>query len=89
MGFLELIIHNDAMKTDPKEIYGWRVYALACSACFGGMLFGMDSGIIGGVLKMEPFMASYGLDKVEDVALANLQANIGEFKESIEKRSPG
>jgi len=76
MGFLELIIHNDAMKTDPKEIYGWRVYALACSACFGGMLFGMDSGIIGGVLKMEPFMASYGLDKVEDVALANLQANI-------------
>ena len=24
-------------------------------ACFGGMLFGMDSGIIGGVLTMEPF----------------------------------
>jgi hypothetical protein len=26
-------------------------------ACFGGMLFGMDSGIIGGVLTMPPFMA--------------------------------
>lgn len=52
---LERIIHNDAMKEDPKEIYGWRVYALAFSACFGGMLFGMDSGIIGGVLVMDSF----------------------------------
>jgi hypothetical protein len=26
-------------------------------ACFGGMLFGMDSGIIGGVLTMPPFMS--------------------------------
>jgi hypothetical protein len=24
-------------------------------ACCGGMLFGMDSGIIGGVLTMDPF----------------------------------
>ena len=31
MGFLNVIIHNEAIKTDPKEIYGWRVYALACS----------------------------------------------------------
>lgn len=75
---LQKIVHNEAMRTDPKEIYGWRVYALACSvsdtrgsganwpfdlelifeqACFGGMLFGMDSGIIGGVLTMPPFMA--------------------------------
>lgn len=79
MGLLTMLVHNDAMKQDPMEIYGWRVYALACSACFGGALFGVDSGIIGGVLKMEPFMAAYGLDQVEDVALANLQANIGKF----------
>lgn len=46
MGLLTLLVHNEAMKVDPKEIYGWRVYMLACSACFGGMLFGMDSGII-------------------------------------------
>lgn len=31
MGFLEKIIKNQAMKEDPHEIYGWRVYALACS----------------------------------------------------------
>lgn len=27
-------------------------------ACCGGMLFGMDSGIIGGVLTMDPFQKS-------------------------------
>jgi hypothetical protein len=31
MGLLTKLIHNDAIKQDPPEIYGWRVYALACS----------------------------------------------------------
>ncbi|KAJ6113643.1 hypothetical protein N7523_006960 [Penicillium sp. IBT 18751x] len=91
--FLQKIVHNEAMKTDPKEIYGWRVYALACSvgcvlsgsgggflmnsqACCGGMLFGMDSGIIGGVLTMPPFEQTYGLEGLDSVAKANLSANI-------------
>jgi hypothetical protein len=25
------IVHNEAMKKDPPEIYGWRAIALACS----------------------------------------------------------
>lgn len=33
MGLLTKLVHNDAIKQDPKEIYGWRVYALACSVC--------------------------------------------------------
>ncbi|KAJ5709971.1 hypothetical protein N7493_009563 [Penicillium malachiteum] len=73
---LQKIVHNEAMKSDPKEIYGWRVYMLACSACCGGMLFGMDSGIIGGVLTMPPFEQTYGLENLSDVAQANLSANI-------------
>lgn len=28
---MRLLIHNDAIKNDPPEIYGWRVYALALS----------------------------------------------------------
>lgn len=28
---LKKIVHNEAMKEDPKEIYGWRVFMLACS----------------------------------------------------------
>jgi hypothetical protein len=31
MGLLTKLVHNDAIKQDPPEIYGWRVYALACS----------------------------------------------------------
>lgn len=70
--FLQKVVKNDAMKSDPPEIYNWRVYVLTCSvgllrifaglwltltkACFGGALFGVDVGIIGGVLKLPPFM---------------------------------
>ena len=42
--FLRKVIHNEAIKNDPVEIYGWRVYYLACSACWGGLIFGMDIG---------------------------------------------
>lgn len=34
MGILNKIIHNDAIKQDPPEIYGWRVFVLACSVSF-------------------------------------------------------
>jgi hypothetical protein len=56
--FLSHVVKNEAMKSDPPEIYGWRVFALACSACFGGMLFGMDIGTIGGVLILPAFKSS-------------------------------
>lgn len=52
---LKKIVHNESMETDPAEIYGWRVFALAASACFGAMSFGWDSSVIGGVVVMEPF----------------------------------
>ena len=31
MGFLKTFVRNDAMKTDPPEIYNWRVLLLACA----------------------------------------------------------
>ena len=58
------IVKNEAAKQDPPQIYGWRVYMLACSACFGGMLFGMDIGTIGGVLTLPAFMAYVPVLKV-------------------------
>jgi hypothetical protein len=39
---LKRIVHNDAMDTDPPEIYGWRVYLLACSV----ILTSMDSEML-------------------------------------------
>ena len=54
MGLLQRVVKNDAMKNDPPEIYGWRVFALTFSACFGGMLFGWDIGSIGGIIVCQP-----------------------------------
>ncbi|KAI1202910.1 MFS sugar transporter-like protein [Nemania serpens] len=73
---LRKIVKNDAMKTDPVEIYGWRVFLLACSACFGAASFGWDSGVIGGVIKLESFRVDYNLGDTSTLASANLQANI-------------
>ncbi|UZP42266.1 hypothetical protein NXS19_010082 [Fusarium pseudograminearum] len=52
-GVLKKVVRNDAMKTDPEEIYNWRVFAVVAGSCFGGMLFGWDTGAIGGVLAMK------------------------------------
>ncbi|RWA09120.1 hypothetical protein EKO27_g5988 [Xylaria grammica] len=73
---LRKIVKNEAMKTDPKEIYGWRVFLLACSACFGAASFGWDSGVIGGVIKIDSFIKDYNLGDTGSVNSANLQANI-------------
>lgn len=52
-----------------------RAYVLTAVASFGGMLFGWDTGLIGGVLTMDAFQHSFGLDK-DSKDFANLQGNI-------------
>ncbi|KAH8600836.1 putative quinate permease [Bisporella sp. PMI_857] len=74
MGLLQRIVKNEAMKKDPPEIYGWRIFAITFSACFGGMLFGWDIGAIGGIIVMPDFMAKYGLNSAS--AAATLTSNI-------------
>ena len=55
--FVYKIVKNESARADPPQIYGWRTFVLACSACFGGMLFGFDIGTIGGVLTLPAFKA--------------------------------
>lgn len=74
--FLQKVVKNEAMKNDPPEIYNWRVYVLTCSACFGGALFGVDVGIIGGVLKLDPFKRKFGTDQLSEKGRADLESNI-------------
>lgn len=73
---LQKIVKNEAMATDPPEIYGWRVYLLACSACFGAMSFGWDSSVIGGVIVLPEFIKDFNLGDTKSVESANLAANI-------------
>ena len=69
-------MHNESVKLDPPEVYNWRVFALAAAACFGGTLFGMDIGIIGGVLTLPDFQDEYGLTDLSKTAKSNLSANL-------------
>ncbi|KAM0431505.1 hypothetical protein ACHAPT_005483 [Fusarium lateritium] len=73
---LRKIIHNEAMKTDPDEIYGWRVFALVFSACFGGMLFGWETGTIGGVLAMDGTKQRFGYAGWSKDATSLMEQNI-------------
>ncbi|KAF2795844.1 MFS quinate transporter-like protein QutD [Melanomma pulvis-pyrius CBS 109.77] len=52
-----------------------RVYFLTAVASFGGMLFGWDTGLIGGVLGMDAFQHSFNLDP-NSPHFSNLQGNI-------------
>lgn len=80
MGLLYAILHtvvrNKAMREDPSEVYGWRVFALACSAGFGGMLYGWDIGSIGGILSMTGAEKVFGYENLSDNQKSNLSENI-------------
>lgn len=69
-------MRNDAMRTDPDQIYNARVVALVCAACFGGMLFGWDTGAIGGVLSMDATRAQFGYANRSKTDKSNLDQNI-------------
>ncbi|KAF5017326.1 hypothetical protein F66182_10755 [Fusarium sp. NRRL 66182] len=75
-GLFRRIVRNDAIHVDPPEIYNWRVIALTASACFAGALFGVDAGIIGGVLAMPDFKREFGLDTRPRSAAADLAGNL-------------
>ncbi|KAF2090704.1 MFS quinate transporter-like protein QutD [Saccharata proteae CBS 121410] len=52
-----------------------RAYILTAITSFGGMLFGWDTGLIGGILTMKAFQNSFGLDEDSD-SYSNLSGNI-------------
>ncbi|KAJ6185856.1 hypothetical protein N7519_007157 [Penicillium mononematosum] len=73
---LQKFIRNEAVRTDPVNIYNLRTIVVSLVACGGALLFGMDMGIIGGVLTMGPFKDDYGLNKLTTTGHANLSSNI-------------
>ncbi|KAF7545021.1 hypothetical protein G7Z17_g9503 [Cylindrodendrum hubeiense] len=73
---LHRVVRNDAMRDDPPEIYNWWIMALVCASCFGGMLFGWETGAIGGVLAMEPTQERFGYAHLSDGAKTTQDQNI-------------
>lgn len=76
MKLLRAVVRNDAMREDPPEIYGWPVYSIVISSCFGAMLFGWETGAIGGVLAMPQAQKRFGYGGASDTAKANQSQNI-------------
>ncbi|KAM6516067.1 hypothetical protein FALCPG4_014251 [Fusarium falciforme] len=74
--FMQKFVRNDAIKTDPPEIYNLRTVVVSLIACGGALLFGMDMGVMGGVLAMDTFKEQYGLTDKPAAVLANLSSNI-------------
>ena len=52
-----------------------RAYILTAITSFGGMLFGWDTGLIGGVLSMKAFQESFDLNS-KSSSFKNLSGNI-------------
>ena len=52
-----------------------KAYILTAVTSFGGMLFGWDTGMIGGILTLPAFQKSFALDKTSK-DFSNLQGNI-------------
>ncbi|KAF4963491.1 hypothetical protein FSARC_8500 [Fusarium sarcochroum] len=74
--FLQKFVRNDAAKNDPPEIYNVRTVVISLVACGGALLFGMDMGVMGGVLTMPTFKEQYGLTDKPEAEIANLSSNI-------------
>jgi MFS family permease len=60
----------------PKEVYNWRIYALAISAAMGSAMFGYDSAFIGGTMSLPSFKNRFHLSTTNGTQLASLKANI-------------
>ncbi|KAM0543129.1 hypothetical protein ACHAPJ_012471 [Fusarium lateritium] len=73
---LQKFVRNDAAKNDPQEIYNVRTVVISLIACGGALLFGMDMGVMGGVLTMPSFKEKYGLTNKPEAEIANLSSNI-------------
>ncbi|KAH8892793.1 putative sugar transporter [Thozetella sp. PMI_491] len=64
-------IKEDPHHPVPKEAYGWRIYALACSASWGSAMFGYDSAFIGSTMSLTSFVKSFDLNGPDATSLSS------------------
>lgn len=53
-------------KSDPREIFNWKLWYLATTVAFAGCSYGFDQGNIGGVLTLPSFKKAFGLDVLSE-----------------------
>ncbi|KAL2851473.1 general substrate transporter [Aspergillus pseudoustus] len=65
--------HNPSRKTKPSSS---RIYWLGATVCCGGLLFGYDSGVIGGVLTFASFHDSFRYTPQEQTLISSIAVGI-------------
>lgn len=60
----------------PKEVYNWRVYALAAVASFASCMIGYDSAFIGTTLALPSFVSEFKFAQMSASHLALVKSNI-------------
>lgn len=71
-GFLSLVEDRPT----PKNVYNWRVYALAAVASFASCMIGYDSAFIGTTLALPAFVDEFSFDELTASQLAFTKSNI-------------
>lgn len=71
-GFLTLVEDRPT----PKNVYNWRVYALAAVASFASCMIGYDSAFIGTTLALPSFEDEFGFENMTADHLAFVKSNI-------------
>ncbi|KAH7123318.1 MFS quinate transporter QutD [Dactylonectria estremocensis] len=69
-------VREDPMDPQPREIYNWRVVAVAIAAAWGSSMFGYDSAFIGGTMALPSFQNAWGLADASEAEHTALSANI-------------
>lgn len=73
------VIMGFAIKEDrptPPEVYNAKVYFYTFCASMGAVMFGYDTGVIGGTLALPGFKRAFGLTDKSASDLAGISANI-------------
>ncbi|KAL1867926.1 hypothetical protein Daus18300_006201 [Diaporthe australafricana] len=60
----------------PKEVFNWRLWFSVFSFGLLGAARGVDEGLISGAFNSKNFQASINYDSYDDVAKANIKANV-------------
>lgn len=63
-------------KSDPREIFNWKLWYLTTTVAFAGCSYGFDQGNIGGVLTLPSFKKAFGLDVLSENAADERAGNI-------------
>ncbi|KAH7010145.1 MFS quinate transporter QutD [Ilyonectria destructans] len=69
-------VREDPSDPQPREIYNWRVVAVALAAAWGSSMFGYDSAFIGGTMALPSFQSAWGLADASDASHTALSAHI-------------